>query len=68
MLVKDLGCWKDNQVRAIRILEGQFPTLKDKYKIREDAKKKCIQTALSLGNTLYRTLFGRTLLGRLTTG
>ena len=48
--VEDLGCWKDTGNRAIPTIEGQDPLLKDSYQSRTNAKEKCLQATLKLGN------------------
>nr|XP_039248870.1 uncharacterized protein LOC120326615 [Styela clava] len=44
-----VGCYKDNRKRAIPQAEGRFQTLRDNYKRRENAVRKCAMVAASLG-------------------
>ena len=51
---KSIGCWKDNQDRAIGLLEGNHRLLKDPdYKARVNALMKCAEAALDKSLVMF---------------
>ena len=53
MPYETVGCFGDTAIRAITVLDRLHPLLKDSYRPRQDAIRKCYQAALEKGFDMF---------------